>query len=167
MNNASEEKPDETTEKPDDGGANGSHQEGTVNEPNMQDTPTLFLVEDEEDTADLVTLIMDKEGYQAARAADGREAMELIKSLPPPSLVLLDMELPCVDGMKVLNYIRQTQPAWQNVPVMMLTTSNNKVDVLNSIALGAKGYILKPFKRNALVSRLRRFRDQDSEPMAS
>lgn len=52
-------------------------------EPTVPDKPTLLLVEDEDDTADLVTLIMEGEGYQVVRAADGREAMKMIESLPP------------------------------------------------------------------------------------
>lgn len=136
-------------------------------EPTVPDKPTLLLVEDEDDTADLVTLIMEGEGYQVVRAADGREAMKMIESLPPPSLVLLDMLLPFADGVKILDYLKYKQPAWKKVPVVMLTADSNARDVRESLELGAKDYILKPFKRAALIARLRRFRNFDSEKLAS
>ncbi len=138
-----------------------------MNEPNVQDKPTLFLVEDEDDTADLVKLIMEEEGYQVIRAADGRQALKLIDSSPPPSLVLLDMQLPFADGVKLLKHIRQTPSPWKKVPVVMLTADSCARDVRESLTLGAKDYILKPFKREALVARLRQFRTQDSEELAS
>jgi DNA-binding response OmpR family regulator len=118
--------------------------------------PPLFLVEDEEDTANLVKLIMEEQGYQVVRAADGREAQEMIVLMPPPSLILLDIQLPHVDGVNVLRTIRAT-PDWQNVSVVMLTADANEQDVRLALALGAKDYILKPFKRDVLVARLQRY----------
>ena len=53
--------------------------------------PTLFLVEDEEDTANLIGMIMGKEGYHIVHAADGRQGLKLIKTIPTPSLVLLNI----------------------------------------------------------------------------
>ncbi len=136
-------------------------------EPTVPDKPTLLLVEDEDDTADLVTLIMEGEGYQVLRAADGREAIKMIESLPPPALVLLDMLLPFADGVKILDYLKCKRPAWKKVPVVMLTADSNARDVRESLELGAKDYILKPFKRAALIDRLRRFRNPDTQKLAS
>jgi DNA-binding response OmpR family regulator len=127
-----------------------------MNESISHDKPTLFLVEDEEDTANLVKLIMEEQGYQVVRDADGREAQEMIVLMPPPSLTLLDIQLPHVDGVNVLRTIRAT-PDWQNASVVMLTADANEQDVHLALALGAKDYILKPFKRDMLGARLQRY----------
>ena len=55
--------------------------------------PILFMVEDEEDTANLIKMMMEKEGYQVIHAGDGRHAQNQIAALPPPALILLDMPL--------------------------------------------------------------------------
>ncbi|MDH4185488.1 MAG: response regulator [Nitrospira sp.] len=134
---------------------------------NEPDRPTLLLVEDEQDTADLVTMIMEAEGYHVIHAANGRFALGLIESLPPPALVLLDMLLPYISGAALLEHIRQTELSWKDVPVIMLTADNSARDVRECLALGARDYILKPFKRDMLVSRLRRFRpDRADSTMA-
>jgi len=129
-----------------------------MNDSISQGKPILLLVEDEEDTANLVKLIMEDIGYQVVPAEDGREAQRIIPLMPPPSLVLLDIQLPHVDGVTVLSTIRTT-PDWKGVPVVMLTADSNERDVRMALALGAKDYILKPFKRDALVARLQRFLD--------
>lgn len=127
-----------------------------MNESISQGKPILFLVEDEEDTANLVKLIMEENGYQVVRAADGREAQEMLALMPPPSLVLLDIQLPHVDGVNVLRTIRAT-PDWKDVSVVMLTADAKEQDVRLAMVLGAKDYILKPFKRDLLVARLQRY----------
>lgn len=117
-----------------------------------------MLVEDEADTARLVMSIMEHDGYRVIHAADGRQAIKFVKSMSPPSLVLLDMLLPYADGIKVLSHIRLSRLAWRDVPVVMLSANNSARDIRESLILGASDYILKPFTQETLVARLRRFR---------
>ncbi len=124
---------------------------------NSADTPILFMVEDEEDEANLIKMMMEKEGYQVIHAADGLQARKQIAALNPPALVLLDMELPHVKGLELLTQIRK-RPTWREVPVVMLTADANQTDVCKAIMAGATEYILKPFKPDVLVARLSRFR---------
>lgn len=112
--------------------------------------PFLLLVEDEQDTADLVTLIMKEQGYQVSHAADGSAALEKIALMPPPSLVVLDIQLPHVDGITVLETIRDT-PDWQDVPVVMLTAVADADRIRKVRALAVQDYVLKPFKRETLL----------------
>ncbi len=119
--------------------------------------PILFMVEDEEDTANLIKMMMEKEGYQVIHAGDGRHAQNQIAALPPPALILLDMELPHVNGLELLTQIRK-RPTWIEVPVVMLTADADQTDICKAIMAGATEYILKPFKPDVLVARLRRFR---------
>lgn len=121
------------------------------------DQPILLLVEDEPDTADLVALIMKERGFLVVHAADGQDAMDKIALMPPPSLVLLDIQLPHVDGITILETIRAT-PDWQDVPVVMLTAVSDPDQVRKLAALKIQDYVLKPFKRETLLRYLDRSR---------
>jgi two-component system sensor histidine kinase/response regulator len=112
--------------------------------------PPLLLVEDEPDTASLVKLIMEGKGYQVLHAATGSEALDKIALMPPPSLVLLDIQLPDVDGITILETIRAT-PDWQNVPVIMLTAVSDEQQIRKVLSLTVQGYVLKPFRRETLL----------------
>ena len=126
----------------------------------------LFMVEDEENTAALIKLIMQQEGYDVIHAADGRQAKSQIDALPPPSLVLLDMGLPHVDGLTLLAQIR-SRPTWSGVPVLMLTANDDKTNICKAIVGGATEYILKPIKKDELLTRVRRFQSSDLKRRAS
>jgi len=121
------------------------------------DKPILFLVEDEEDTATLIRMVMEEEGYQTIYASDGKQAQVKIDALPPPALVLLDMGLPHVHGLELLAHIRKKQ-TWNGVPVVMLTADGDQTHICKAIVAGASDYVLKPFKRESLLARLARFR---------
>jgi CheY-like chemotaxis protein len=112
--------------------------------------PPLLLVEDEPDTASLVKLIMEGKGYEVLHAATGSEALDKIALMPPPSLVLLDIQLPDVDGITILETIRAT-PDWQNVPVIMLTAVSAEQQIRKVLSLTVQGYVLKPFRRETLL----------------
>ncbi len=119
------------------------------------------MVEDEEDTANLIKMIMEEEGYQVIHAADGRKAQSQIAALSPPALVFLDMGLPHVNGLELLAQIRKKQ-TWLDVPVVMLTADADKTNICKAIVAGATEYVLKPFTRDALVARLQRFRTSNA-----
>ena len=125
--------------------------------------PLLLLIEDEPDTADLVTLIVKDVGYQVVHAADGSEALEKIALMPPPSLVLLDIQLPHVDGVTILETIRNT-PDWQGVPVVMLTAVADQHCISKVASLKVQEYVLKPFKRDTLVKYVERARTRSAHP---
>jgi CheY-like chemotaxis protein len=71
--------------------------------------------------------------------------------MPPPSLILLDIQLPNVDGVTILETIRAT-PDWQDVPVIMLTAVSEEQRIRKVLSLTVQGYVLKPFKQETLVS---------------
>ncbi|MGE0644989.1 MAG: response regulator [Nitrospira sp.] len=127
-----------------------------------ENDPLLLLVEDEQDTADLVTLIMKEWGYQVSHAADGSVALEKIALMPPPSLVILDIQLPYVDGITILETIRAT-PDWAQIPVIMLTAVADQEKIRKVRALTVQDYVLKPFRRETLL----RYVDQSRRRRAS
>ncbi|HBH78337.1 MAG TPA: two-component system response regulator, partial [Nitrospira sp.] len=108
----------------------------------------ILVVEDETDTADLVKLILQENGYQVVHAADGQDALNKIASMPPPSLVLLDIQLPQVDGVTILETIRAT-PDWQDVPVVLLTAVVDPLCIRRAVSIKVQDYMLKPFKRDS------------------
>lgn len=110
----------------------------------------ILLVEDEPDTAALVTLILQEKGYQVVHAADGEDALNKIASMPPPSLVLLDIQLPHVDGVTILETIRAASD-WQDVPVVLLTAVVDPSCIRRAVSIKVQDYILKPFKRDSLL----------------
>lgn len=106
----------------------------------------IFLVEDNPDDERL-TLRALRRGrianpVQVAR--DGEEALRILGALDPqPCVVMLDLKLPKVDGLEVLRHIRATDQT-RLLPVVILTSSNERRDVLESYALGANSYVRKP-----------------------
>ena len=110
----------------------------------------ILVVEDETDTADLVKLILQEKGYQVVHAADGQDALNKIASMPPPSLVLLDIQLPHVDGVTILETIRAASD-WQDVPVVLLTAVVDPFCIRRAVSIKVQDYILKPFRRDSLL----------------
>lgn len=134
-----------------------------MNNSSSGNDPLVLLVEDEQDTADLVTLIMKERGYQVLHAADGSVALEKVALMPPPSLVLLDIQLPDVDGITILETIHAT-PNWENVPVIMLTGVASQDAFRKVRALRVQDYVLKPFKRETLLRSVNQSRKTPARP---
>lgn len=118
--------------------------------------PTLLMAEDEEDTASLLRFLLERSGYHVVLAPDGKQAQQLIDTLPVPSLVLLDIMLPHMSGLQLLPYIRK-KPEWKQVPIIMLTADSSEHDIQQALASGANDYMVKPFNPRELSARLSRF----------
>lgn len=82
------------------------------------ETPKLrvLMVEDEEDTASLLKFLLERANYQVVHAKDGRQAQELVNTIAPPDIVLLDVMLPFLSGLQVLTVIRKRE-GWKKVPI--------------------------------------------------
>jgi DNA-binding response OmpR family regulator len=123
----------------------------------------IMLVEDEQDLADIVTYTLRRSGYEVLAAYDGYAALRLIKRRSP-SLILLDIVLPRIDGWQVLQQLR----SWSNVPVIMLTGVSSDNDVVRGLRMGADDYITKPFSPAQLVARVESvLRRSSTEPNGS
>lgn len=103
----------------------------------------------------LLAHLVEKEGFAAERAPDGRRAGERMAQNPPPDLILLDVMLPYADGFELLIRMR-TLPEWKTVPVIVLTARMHEEDAVRALALGADDYLTKPFSPAELVARIRR-----------
>ncbi|MDH4302077.1 MAG: response regulator [Nitrospira sp.] len=112
--------------------------------------PTVLMIEDHDDTACLVRFILERHGYTVRHAPDGRNAKRLTETNEPPDLVLLDISLPSLSGLDVLRAIRST-PAWQRIPVIMLTANGRPEAIAEATTLGATEYLKKPFSPEHLL----------------
>jgi DNA-binding response OmpR family regulator len=111
---------------------------------------SILVVDDEETIREVVTRYLEKEGYRVLEAADGYEALDAIKRVPP-DLIVLDLMLPGIDGLSLTKLIRQKQ----SVPIIMLTAKGEATDRIRGLDLGADDYITKPFSPQEVVSRVR------------
>jgi two-component system, OmpR family, alkaline phosphatase synthesis response regulator PhoP len=110
----------------------------------------ILLVEDEENLAALVEAYLAQEGYDVARAGSGEEALRHLETVPV-RLVVLDLNLPDMDGLDVCRQIRVRS----SVPVVMLTARDEQADRLKGLEVGADDYIGKPFSPQELVARMK------------
>lgn len=115
----------------------------------------ILVVDDEPDIVRVVVKIMEARGHTVTTAKDGAEAIERVKA-DPPDVVILDLNLPKVDGYEVCKAIK-TDPATRHVPVVMMTAAYVSVeDARNGSAAGADEYVVKPFLREVLVHNVER-----------
>jgi len=113
----------------------------------------LAIVEDDPDLATTLTIALEREGYQVRCYPTGREGLEGILG-SPPDLVLLDLNLPDLDGLSVCRELRET-PAVRDLPVIILTARVEESDRVLGLDLGADDYVTKPFSLRELRSRIR------------
>ena len=111
---------------------------------------SVLLVEDEENLASLVRAYLEQEGYRVVWAGSGADALHTLDT-EPVRLVVLDLNLPDIDGLDVCKQIR----ARSSVPVVMLTARDEEADRLAGLDAGADDYIGKPFSPRELVARMK------------
>ena len=116
----------------------------------MKDKPYILVVDDDPNISRLEQLYLEKEGYEVKVAADGNEAIESFRKLPP-DLVLLDVMLPGTDGYEVLKTIRKSG----SIPVIMVTAKGETFDKVLCLELGADDYIVKPFDGKEMIARVK------------
>jgi DNA-binding response OmpR family regulator len=110
----------------------------------------ILVVDDEANIVDLVTLYLEREGYRVDSASDGATALEMIRD-DEPSLVVLDIMLPEMDGFEVCRQARATS----EVPIIMLTARDEDIDKIVGLEIGADDYLTKPFNPRELVARVK------------
>jgi len=109
----------------------------------------ILLVEDDQDLADIIGYTLKRGGYDVITTYDGVAALRLVKT-KQPSLVMLDVNLPKLDGWQVLQQLRTTSA----IPVIMLTACDADDDIVKGLRLGADDYVTKPFSPTQLVARV-------------
>jgi DNA-binding response OmpR family regulator len=125
---------------------------------------TILVVDDEKQIARLVRDYLEAAGFRVVMAHDGKAALAQFR-YERPDLVVLDLNLPGIDGLDVARTIRQER----NTPIIMLTARVEETDRIVGLELGADDYVIKPFSPRELVARVRAVlrRLQDDAPPAS
>ena len=114
---------------------------------------TILVVDDEPGIVTIVRDYLDRAGFRVLTAGDGETALRLART-ERPSLVLLDLMLPGLDGLDVTRALRQ-DPATGGLPLIMLTARVDESDRVAGLELGADDYITKPFSPREVVARVR------------
>lgn len=110
----------------------------------------IFLVDDDRNITTSVSMALEAEGYQTTAFNDGEAGLKGILD-GNPDLVVLDVKMPRMDGLEVLEKVRETS----SIPVIFLTSKDDEIDEVLGLRMGADDYITKPFSQRLLLERIR------------
>jgi two-component system alkaline phosphatase synthesis response regulator PhoP len=110
----------------------------------------ILVIDDEKSIVDLVSAYLQSEGYEVFSAADGPKGLSTARTAKP-DLIVLDLMLPGMDGIEVLNHLRRES----NVYVILLTAKSDETDKIVGLSVGADDYVTKPFSPRELVARIK------------
>jgi two-component system, OmpR family, phosphate regulon response regulator PhoB len=113
----------------------------------------IVVIEDESDILEVIEYNLTREGYRILTSRDGEEGLALAKR-EAPSLVLLDLMLPSLDGIEVCRLLK-SDPVTSKIPVIMVTAKGEESDAVLGLGLGADDYVRKPFSPKELVARVK------------
>ncbi len=115
----------------------------------------VLIVDDSVTVRQQVSMTLKTAGYSMVEACNGREGAEVVRSGTPIALVICDVNMPVANGLEFLETIKGDAPA-PPVPVVMLTTDGSPELIARAKRAGAKGWIVKPFQSDLLLSAVRR-----------
>jgi CheY-like chemotaxis protein len=115
-------------------------------------SPNLLIVEDDEDVRDAIAWVLTQRGYSVVEAAHGGEALDLIVGGSRPDLILLDMNMPVMNGWELARQLRERDLV--PCPILVLTAAHDAQK--NAEDIGAVGYVGKPFELDGLVDSVER-----------
>ena len=121
---------------------------------------TALVVDDAPDIRLLADLVLSMAGFSVTAAASGREALAILAAGELPDIVLLDVQMPDVDGWETLSRVR-SDPRTSHLPVVLCTVKGLPEDALKGWTLGCDGYLGKPFDIGGLVDELQAVLDRD------
>jgi CheY-like chemotaxis protein len=110
---------------------------------------TVLVVDDNEDNIKIVSAMLLARGFEVRIARDGKGALESVKQFPP-DVILLDVMMPGMDGIEVLDHIK-ADPRSASIPVIMVTAKSQDEDLLVGYKYGAEYYVTKPFTARQIL----------------
>jgi len=112
----------------------------------------ILVVEDDKNISSLIRTILTANGYEVITAGRGSEALSMLSS-HCPELLVLDLGLPDMDGVELIQSVRR----WSNVPIIVVSARSYERDKVQALDLGADDYVTKPFSAEELLARVRYF----------
>lgn len=119
----------------------------------MSDKQTILVVDDEQDLLDLIEYNLKKEGFDVLMAEDGKEGIEIARE-HNPNLVLLDIMMPKMDGLEVVEQMRSDEKL-KHIPIIFLTARSDEKTEVEGLNKGGDDYITKPISTTKLISRIK------------
>lgn len=113
-------------------------------------TDTILIIDDETQIRRLLEITLSASGYKTIEATTGKEGLLMVAS-HQPSLIILDLGLPDIDGIDVLKSLRE----WFYKPIIILSVRNSEEDIVHALDKGANDYLSKPFRTGELLARIR------------
>ena len=118
-------------------------------------TKRILVVEDTEDNRQILRDVLSDAGFDLIEAGDGEEGVRMAAKFQP-DLVLMDIQLPVIDGYEATRRIK-ADPALRHIPVIAVTSYALSQDEKKALAVGCSGYVAKPFSPRALLAKIREF----------
>jgi two-component system, OmpR family, KDP operon response regulator KdpE len=116
----------------------------------MNTNETILIIDDELQIRRLLEITLSASGYKIIQAVNGKDGL-VDAATQHPSLIILDLGLPDMDGLEVLRKLRE----WFNKPIIILSVRNSEDDIINALDNGANDYLTKPFRTGELLARMR------------
>lgn len=116
----------------------------------MNEIEKILIVDDELQIRRLLEITLSSSGYKIIQSVNGREAL-VDAATHNPSLIVLDLGLPDVDGQEILKKLRE----WFNKPIIILSVRDSEEEIINALDNGANDYLTKPFRTGELLARIR------------
>lgn len=123
---------------------------------------SILVVDDEPNIVLSLEFLMEKQGYAVRSAYDGEQALEAI-SESPPDLILLDINMPKLNGYEVCAAVR-ANPEWNDVRILILTAKGRDVEREKGMAMGADEYVTKPFSTLEVVEKVHELLGKSMSP---
>jgi len=118
-------------------------------------TKHILVVEDEEDNRQILRDLLTKAGYEMTEAVNGEEALAEV-ARQRPDLILMDIQLPVMDGYETTRRIR-INPAWKSLPIIAVTSYALAGDKDKALAAGCDAYVTKPYSPRQLLATIREY----------
>jgi two-component system, chemotaxis family, chemotaxis protein CheY len=112
-----------------------------------------LVIDDSRSVRLIIRGFLHEAGLETVEAADGQAALEQLRSNPDVRLILVDWNMPVLDGLAFIQAVR-AQPAYRGVKIVMATSETEAAQVARALAAGADEYLMKPFTKEVLIAKL-------------
>ncbi len=113
-----------------------------------------LVVDDSKAIRQIERKYLEEMGFEVLEAEHGEQALEVLKENPDIKIILLDWHMPVMNGYEFLKKVR-ANPEWSDIKIMMVTTENQQKSVIDAIMAGANEYLMKPFDKEMLETKIR------------